>query len=748
MEFFIMFKVVAVATFDPIQYGLKPHVHLFRYQVTGIQKMIEGMSVLCDEMGLGKTIQTIGALHHLDMPGSNSDRNPNLVVVPTPALAQQWKKELIDKSVAFSEDRIVIVTNEDEWTSLQDQLLKEVDFLREKVVITTYDIIKKNNSQKRLSRVHKKEGKQSVEEGSIQQSVEMDSGGEEKGRKRLADLEGDQTNEAKRRKKDEFSKDPGWFGRQAWNVMVCDEIHKMGSVMSYNFDGLRPSEDPEEISSEDSEEISSENPQVISKGINAVRRIALSGTPVVRTMHEIVATLAVTDPAFNWKELKSQLKSVADGMGKVLGYLVAEWSPIIGTPYDSGEDILKQVFKGNKDSLKKMVESIKEVVSLVHQRYILRNFEGVRQDFLESKETMFKRNYLVRYSTIEVEKSPELTEAITKSNENFQHEWYTLQGTSTMFHVSGKRVRSSLSDTPAKTNGRRPPGIVQVYSTSSKTLFKHKISALLKKMESINEPIVIAVDRCDEIEKISKILEEKQYTVYVAKTLEEYRTHCKSDAPTDCSVVKTPVLVMKPPVLVILQSSTGLNITEAKHMFIFDQPKSQAELDQVMARIHRIGQTSDIHFYHFNPVTDVDIFYEDICRLQRESMSILVNPKSFLQRFDNDDSDGDRGDHSVRIATFFVAKAIHELIQRCIKPSKDPKRDIMSRNLQLLKGLEFKVVFTQFMLAYTTTMQVDGDGDGDGADDDFLAILADLQNPVQDDGRYEYNFLMDWNLFE
>jgi len=128
-------------------------------------------------------------------------------------------------------------------------------------------------------------------------------------------------------------------------------------------------------------------------------------------------------------------------------------------------------------------------------------------------------------------------------------------------------------------------------------------------------------------------------------------------------------------------------------MIIFDQPKSQADIDQVKARIDRIGQTSDIHFFQFAPVTKIDKLYDEICRLQHESMALLVNPKTFLQNLHDDtETDGETQQHT-KIAIFFLAKAIHELIHRNVILDEFQGHEPLTSNLKAIQSLPFKTIF-------------------------------------------------------
>jgi SNF2 family DNA or RNA helicase len=647
-------KVVAVA-FNPIEFGLKPEISLFTYQVDGIRRLIAGTSILCDEMGLGKTIQMIGVLHHLNSGGHNLDGHPNLIVVPTGELAKQWKSELLSKSILFSQDYIIVVTTPEEFSLLAKFDSENPLFLAGKVIITTYECVKKNNSQKRLARYHFQ-----------QESIgEID----EKGAKRLAsDTFSESGHQKKKKALDGFLKTPGWFGSKYWKLLICDEIHKMGSVMSYNFDGL--------------------------DAVQSFRRFALTGTPIVDTMHEIVATIAVTDPEFDWKDLRENLIHVASSLGHFLTYLKSAYHFTV-TLFPSGEGAFNQFLESNFDDISKALDKIKMVITLMSSRYIIRNFDLVKPDFLEFSDLLLRRDYSVIHEMLVIDPSRELAASIETANRGFQEDWYCRQGSSTIFHTTGKRVAAHSEGYRQKhqDEGTDKATKAMIYGESREALYGHKLAKVKTLLPQLHEPIVIAVDVKREISALSRELA-SEYCVFTKDTLEAYKAACSSDYD-------------RPPILIILQSTTGLNITEAKHMIIFDQPKSQADLDQVMARINRIGQTSDISFYHFKAETKIDQLYEDICRLQKEAMAILVNPKSFLKELGGD-TESDPSEHSQKIAIFFMAKAIHELIHRNVIMSEFDPESYIFQNMQRIQQLEFKGIFQLFVKKLSQKMAESG----------------------------------------
>jgi len=313
-------------------------------------------------------------------------------------------------------------------------------------------------------------------------------------------------------------------------------------------------------------------------------------------------------------------------------------------------------------------------------RYVIRNFEVVKGDFLECSDPLLRRNYSVKTTVLELPPSPELESAIKNADTGFQQEWYCQQGASTMFHVSGKRSKPKTEKHAEKDSDLSSKSTV--FGKSRTQLFQHKLEHLKTVLHQITEPIIITVDTQSEITSISRELSRNHYRVYIKETIEGYKHHCQQHNPQST-----------PPILVILQTTTGLNITEAKNMIIFDQPKSQADIEQVKARIDRIGQTSDIHFFQFAPVTKIDKLYDDICRLQHESMALLVNPKTFLQNLHDDtETDAETQQHT-KIAIFFLAKAIHELIHRNVSIDELQGNAVLTSNIQALQSLPFKTIF-------------------------------------------------------
>ena len=158
----------------------------------------------------------------------------------------------------------------------------------------------------------------------------------------------------------------------------------------------------------------------------------------------------------------------------------------------------------------------------------------------------------------------------------------------------------------------------------------------------------------------------------------------------------------KPPILIIPTQTTGLNLTEAKHLILFNQPKSLAVRDQVMARIDRIGQTEPISFYSFKPETDVDQWLHSICNLQKEALDILINPKAFYVMASQDDK---ASKTTELISTFFVAKAIFELIAQNMEEKDSESTDVddlKTENIKRLKKMDFKSFLIQFRVFVRT----------------------------------------------
>jgi len=214
-------KIFAVAP-NPLEFGLQPHISLFNYQVAGIKALTEAnFRILCDEMGLGKTIQMIAVLHKWLSPEVNPFNLPALIVVPSKELADQWKRELITKSSFANEGNIIIIDKVSDLEGIIEKQKKNPQELNGKLIITTYEVIKENNSQKCFERRTK-----SQPEISPFQPEEQAF----KDQKRLS-LEPDQESHKRKRIKAGFIEFHGWFGRQIFQVLICDEIHNIGSIL-------------------------------------------------------------------------------------------------------------------------------------------------------------------------------------------------------------------------------------------------------------------------------------------------------------------------------------------------------------------------------------------------------------------------------------------------------------------------------------------------------------------------------------
>jgi hypothetical protein len=485
-------------------YGIDPKYKLFPYQVEGINKMLgseysPSLRVLCDQMGLGKTIQAIGVLHKIQTT-NNPENKPHLIVVPSDALVDQWKVELIDKSSSIEASSVLKVKNGDDLTAIQNELEKDASFLNGKTLVTTYNVIKIFNSQKRESNRQKRAER-------VTDNNDQDSG------------------PSKKKARVEYPALLKWFEKQQFSTMILDEIHTMGSVMSYKFDGLRSSDED-------------------NSGINADSRYALSGTPIEKTMHEVVATLAVVFPGYDYKELRGNLVGVATGLGQLLTQLKSVYS-FSKEKYGAPHGVLKDFVMGCKGALDSALSSVAHTLDLMQSNYILRDFDTVKKDFLACSDPKISRNYKVSSQVVELEMSEGLISLKNDVDKLFKDEWAQTQGASTVFHVSGKRnfvenSGSSAVQAESLEDAAQEAVISANKSTAAREsrlrMFRPKIDKIkFDILPNLNSPAVITVDTMSQIGWVKGELKDN-YQVFDVNSINEFNVACNEYSSSDLNI--------------------------------------------------------------------------------------------------------------------------------------------------------------------------------------------------------------------
>jgi hypothetical protein len=603
---------------------------LFPYQESGIQQLAtHTRPILCDEMGLGKTIQTIGALYIIHTQ-QNPTNLPHLIVVPKAELADQWEAELTGKTTWASPETVVTIK------SIED--LQEVhrNPISGKIVIATYEVVKKVNSDRRQNAAEKRQR--------INFEYTQTHG------KRYSVIPEELT---------------FWFGNIYWKTLVCDEIHTMGSILSYQFDSLRPKDGQ-------------------LGGICADFRYALTGTPVKKTMHEIVATLAIVYPGFDYTHLKSDLHTVAKELGSLTSQL--KMGGAINKRLLTSTEALHAILTANQRGINASINSIAQTVQYASSNYILRNRQSVQDELAQADDPKLRRLYRNTHFEISIDPTSELVTAAQDANQSWNPNWSLSIGASTLFHTTGQRADSELIEFESQDSLRRSQAVLK----SRQLLYPHKLAAFNSHiLPRLNAPTLIAVKTTETATQLKRDLtRDTQLQVFTIKNLAAFQALCKSPDS-------------KLPILILPIDSTGLNLVEAKALVLFDQPEQFSVEEQIMARIDRMGQTSDVTFFSFKPETKADQFYHSICSIQRDAMKVLINPTSLA-----DPGDGVQGQssmsHDVLIASFFLAKAVYEIMTTNIikedstLSTPPTASEVCRHNQNQLLTLSFKDFFSVF----------------------------------------------------
>ncbi len=460
-----------------ITFGIKPQFPLFPFQRAGITQLASHQKhILCDQMGLGKTIQGLGVLYEIQH-AQNPEQRPHLIVVPLSHLASQWKEELLEKSTWIQDAQIHVITTVRELQALNTEICLSPTFLQGKIIVSTYELIKDINSKKRAERMAKRQ-KISEDPNDVAQ--------EYKPKVTIPDaLE-------------------QWFGKQTWSTLICDEIHTMGSIMSYKFDSLRPALDDRD------------------SGIHADHRYALTGTPIKKSMHEVIASRAITDMNFDYKPLKTSLINVANSLGNILTQL--KLGGAINKTVASKEETLQQLLIANAGPLRTAIEAIAMTYKEISEQYILRDFSSVRADFQACPNPQLQRHYRVTHVEITLDDSTELQAAINSTDSHWQPRWTQEKGASTVFHVSGQRTQHASED-----DAQNPDALlkIQVVKHARAAIYPYKLQKLKNSvLPQLRQPAIITVDNEDMIRILKKDL--REFNVFDPTQIDAFKAACST----------------------------------------------------------------------------------------------------------------------------------------------------------------------------------------------------------------------------
>jgi hypothetical protein len=558
---------------DPKETGLSvPFV--FEYQQTSIAELADSNNnkrILCDEMGLGKTLQMISVIHKKRLEQQAQSTNyPDLVVVPKEQMIDQWEIEFLDKSTYAkkAQENLIVLKSISDVDKLVEDIKQNESFIDNKIVITHYDVIKHTNSKKSKTGREKRRLKKRKINWKIDgdhQYTQTDKGTEESYvksyedaatkevkkvkikrtmrvsnpkrdmyfEKRYVELNDEETREIKKvkikltrpvfktAKLITVKKDTQYFfSRQNWNVMVLDEVHKMGSIMSYRFDGLRPTSNDFIVDDDDYDFDTNGG------GIKAKFRYALTGTPVVNSMHEIVAAIAVTDPKFDYAGYRKELTKVAEAMGGYTTYLKCG-QPFRVNVFTNPEVMLKTLIRQNPKSAGKTISTIKTTVDLLREYYIIRTFEILKDDFKKAPQPFLRRDYSVQHKQLELDyRREKIAEDISKVNQQFNHSWDSECGPSTVFHVNGKKNNSvsPVDSGQQDVNTRRSVSV-----RANRIINSEKLEVLIQYLLSADhQSLVLAADTVSERNNLRKALRGIGFThVYTDKDILAYKDSVK-----------------------------------------------------------------------------------------------------------------------------------------------------------------------------------------------------------------------------
>ncbi|RAP31772.1 hypothetical protein DID75_05860, partial [Candidatus Marinamargulisbacteria bacterium SCGC AG-410-N11] len=475
---------------------------IFPYQKTAIQDLVSNSNkrILCDEMGLGKTIQMISVLYFLK---ENTQQKPHLVVVPSEPLIDQWRNEFINKSSYVSDQNIISLYTLQDIEELNRFCENQRSFLDNKVVITHYELIKHVNSKKsKTSRLWRSEKKRKL----FEKMGLVYKNGIQSFTRPYIDVNTGELKRVKFNLKRKMSKpkivvkkEIQYFFRSiSWGVLILDEVHKMGSVLSYKFDSLRPEKD----SFIDDDDESSQG------GINCEYRFALTGTPVVKSMHEIISAIAVTDLEFDYRGYRTRLQKVSESMGCFLTYLKSGYG--LKSDLSTRQSVLRTLLEQNPKSCYKSIDVLSETMDLMYDYYIIRNFDLLKSEFNQVNNINLKRNYHVIRANLKLEKSNLLSKKINLVDDCFDSKWNEKQGFSTIFHVSGERMLPKEDDLDGYYYIRS-----SVNKMSRQNFLFEKINVVVDYLKShLEGPVVLAIDIASERRKVLKHLELASFKVF------------------------------------------------------------------------------------------------------------------------------------------------------------------------------------------------------------------------------------------